>query len=91
MSSGCGLAQTKAGDLAWLQPASLNPPLPSWAPMNESILTLKAVTLHETPPPGLLVRADHGAVLDSGKFYVTDQKLYLLGQRRDWSHALEDI
>jgi hypothetical protein len=30
-------------------------------------------------------------VLDSGKFYVTDRKLHLLGHRRDWSHKLTDV
>jgi hypothetical protein len=83
--------QTRAGDLSWLQPAALHPPPPLMGVEEVVYLTLRAVTFQEAPPPGLLVRADQGTVLDSGKFYVTDQKLHLLGQRRDWSHRLSEI
>jgi hypothetical protein len=83
--------QAKAGDLSWLQPAPLNPPPPFMGGEEVVYLTLRAVTFQEAPPSGLLVRADQGAVLDSGKFYVTDQKMHLLGQRRDWSHRLRDV
>lgn len=85
------VAQTKAGDLSWLRPGSLRPPPPMMSPVERVYLTLRAVTLQETPPPGFLVRADQGAVLDSGKLYVTDQKLHLLGQRRDWTHDLNTV
>lgn len=85
------VAQTKAGDLSWLKPVSLRPPPPMMSPDEQVYLTLRAVTLQETPPPGFLVRADQGAVLDSGKFYVTDGRLHLLGQRRDWSHDLAAV
>jgi hypothetical protein len=83
--------QTQAGDLAWLQPAPLRPPPPLMSTEETVYLSLKGVTLQEAPPSGLLVRADQGGVLDTGKFYITDQKLHLLGQRRDWSHRLTDI
>lgn len=83
--------QTRAGDLSWLQPATLRPPPPLMGVNEVVYLTLRAVTFQEAAPPGLLVRVDQGTVLDSGKFYVTDQKLHLLGQRRDWSHRLSDI
>lgn len=76
------------GVLDWLQPAPLNPPLSSMNPAERVFLTLRAVTLQQAPPPGILVRPDDGAVLDSGKFYVTDQRLHLLGQRRNWWHDL---
>jgi hypothetical protein len=61
------------------------------SPAEKVYLTLRAVTFQETPPPGFLVRPDHGTVLDSGKLYVTDQKLHLLGQRHDWSHDLTEV
>ncbi len=83
--------QIAQGDLSWLHPTPLDPPPPLMSPTEEVYLTLKGVTFQEAPPPGLLVRPDQGAVLDSGKFYVTDQKLHLLGQRRDWSHRLNSI
>lgn len=83
--------QVRAGDFAWLQPTPLRPPPPLMSAEEIVYLTLKGVTLQEAPPPGLLVRADQGGVLDTGTFYATDQKLHLLGQRRDWSHRLTDI
>lgn len=85
------MRQTAAGDLRWLHAAPLNPPLPSMHPAEAVYLTLKGVTLREAAPPGLLVRPDQGTLLDSGKCYITDQQLHLLGQRRDWSHLLHDI
>lgn len=85
------VAQTKAGDLTWLQPATLRPPPPMMMSHEQTYLNLRAVTLHETPAQGFLVRPEQGAVLDSGKLYITDHKLHLLGQRRDWSHDLQDI
>jgi len=83
--------QIRAGNLSWLQPSTLHPPPPLMSAEEVVYLTLRGVTFQEAPPSGFLVRADQGAVLDSGKFYVTDQKLHLLGQRRDWSHRLSDI
>lgn len=83
--------QAGRGDLTWLDPAPLRPPPPLMSPAETVYLTLKGVTFQELPPPGLLARPDQGAVLDSGKFYITDQKLHLLGQRRDWSHQLIEI
>jgi hypothetical protein len=83
------VAQAKAGDLAWLRTA--HSALPSMSASEKVYLTLKAVTLQATPPPGIFVHSEQGAILDSGKFYVTDQKLHLLGQRRNWSHALADV
>lgn len=83
--------QARRGDLDWLQPAPLNPPLPLMTPGEVVYLTLKGVTYQEAPPVGFLVRPDQGGILDSGKFYVTGQKLYLVGQRRDWSHDLAQV
>jgi hypothetical protein len=28
---------------------------------------------------------------DTGRFYLTDRKLHLLGHRRDWSHKLTEV
>ncbi|MBN1201381.1 MAG: hypothetical protein JXJ20_05940 [Anaerolineae bacterium] len=83
--------QTKEGDFLWLHPARLSPPPPFMNADEKVYMTLKAVTCRETPPRTLFWRPDRGPVLDSGKLYVTDQNLYLLGQRRDWSNDLEDI
>lgn len=85
------VAQTRAGDLSWLKPASLRPPPPMMSPREQTYLNLRAVTLQETPAQGFLTRPEQGTVLDSGKFYVTDRKVHLLGQRRDWSHDLQAI
>jgi len=87
------VAQAKSGDLTWLShSSSQSQPSPACVNAEERVyLTLKAVTLQETPPPGILVRSQQGALLDSGKFYVTDQRLYLLGQRRDWFYTFDEI
>ncbi len=83
--------QAKEGNLDWLQPAPLRPPPPLMRPEEKVYLTLRAVSLQSTPPSGFLMRFNQGGILDSGKLYVTDQKLHLLGQRRDWSHLLQDV
>ncbi len=83
--------QTRAGDLDWLRPAPLHPPPPLMHPGENVYLTLRGVTLQEAPPSGFLARTESGAILDSGKFYVTGNSLHLLGQRRDWSYPLEDV
>jgi hypothetical protein len=84
-------AQAKSGDLTWLQPAAPNSSLPHMAPDERVYLTLKAVTLHETPPSKVWFRATSGALLDSGKLYVTDRKMVLFGQRRDWFSPLDEV
>jgi hypothetical protein len=85
------VVQAKAGDLTWLHPDFLSPPLPPMGTAEKVYLSLKAVTLQEIPPPGIFARFGQETLLDSGKLYITDQKLYLLGQRRDWSHVVDDI
>jgi hypothetical protein len=84
-------AQAKSGDLSWLQPAVYDPSFPQMAPNEHVYLTLKAVTLHETSPSAIRFRAESGALLDSGKCYVTDQKMILFGQRRDWFYSLDEV
>jgi hypothetical protein len=83
--------QAGTGDLSWLQPQVMIPPLPLMDGAEQVFLTLKGVTLQTAPPPGLWVRTDSGDIKDSGKFFVTGQRLHLLGQRRDWSHELNMI
>lgn len=83
--------QAEEGDLGWLQLVHLQPPPPLMSSEESIFLSLRAVTYQEAPPAGLFVRPEQGKILDSGKFYVTDEKLYLLGQRRDWAHSLHEI
>ncbi len=83
--------QARSGDLEWLRPSPLRPPPPLMPPGEAVYLTLRGVTLQEASSSGFLSRSENIAVLDSGKFYVTEEQLYLLGQRRDWAHALANI
>jgi len=85
------VAQAKAGDLSWLQRLSPAASLPHIHPDETVYLTLKGVTLQVAPLPGLLGRNRQGSVLDSGKLHVTDQALYLAGQRQDWMYPLHDV
>jgi hypothetical protein len=48
-------------------------------------------TFQQAMRAGSVLAPGEENVLDSGKFYVTDRKLHLLGHRRDWSHKLNDI
>jgi len=81
--------QTRAGNLAWLHPAPLDPAPEPLAGDELVYLALRAVTLQEAPPPGLLVQS--GAFIDSGKLWVTDRALRLAGQRRAWSFGLREV
>ncbi|NDJ77200.1 MAG: hypothetical protein GYB65_13175 [Chloroflexi bacterium] len=83
--------QARQGDLVWLQPVRLDPPPPLMRTDETVYLTLRAVSFQQAPPQTVFTRPEHGDVLDSGKLYVTNQKLHLLGQRQDWSHRLSDI
>lgn len=83
--------QAKEGDLGWLKVVPMNPPPPFMKAGEKVHLALRAVTYQQTPPRNLFGRAEQGTVLDSGKLYVTDRNLHLLGQRRDWTHALDEI
>jgi hypothetical protein len=83
--------QTKAGDLSWLHPLSLNPPPPLMNVTEHVYVALRGVTFREASPLNKWIKAIRGPVLDSGKFYITEENVHLLGQRRDWSYPLEDI
>lgn len=82
--------QAQRGDLAWLSPASLDPPPPLMSPDELVFLSIDPVTLQQSGRGGGLSQ-DEQTVLDSGRFYLTDRKIHLLGHRRDWSHRLSDI
>lgn len=83
--------QTREGDLSWLVPVTLDP-LPPFIVRGETILLeLRAVTLTRLAPRTWIFRAGQDELLDSGKLYVTDRKLHLLGQRRDWSVNWVDV
>lgn len=83
--------QVHSGDLSWLPRVEPAPVLPMLQPEETVYLGLHGVTLQEAPSPMLLVRSDQGAVLDSGKLYVTNHRLHLRGQRREWVLHLHDV
>lgn len=83
--------QAQQGELSWLGGGTINPPPPLMGADERVFLSIRAVTYQHAPPSGVFVRQDQGDVLDSGKLYVTDRKIHLLGQRRDWSHSLADV
>ncbi|NLX11434.1 MAG: hypothetical protein GXY36_17445 [Chloroflexi bacterium] len=83
--------QAQHGDLSWLKPIVLSPPPPLMIPGEKTYLALRGVTYHQTSVQGVWSRSEPGVVLDSGKLYVTGEKIYLLGQRRDWAHRLDEI
>jgi len=82
--------QTSGGDLSWLSPIVLAPPPPFIMPGETIFLELRAVTLTRLAPRTWILRAGQDELLDSGKLYVTDRKVHLLGQRRDWSVGWAD-
>lgn len=83
--------QTQRGDLSWLRPTRLDPPPPLMSPDETIYLSLNPGSLQQATKTGVLTRAGDGSVQDTGRFYVTDRKIHLLGHRRDWSHKLTDI
>ncbi len=83
--------QTHEGDLSWLAPVEMEP-LPPYLVRGEFVyLELRAATLMRLAPKTWIFRAGQDELLDSGKLYVTDRKLHLLGQRRDWSVSWADV
>jgi hypothetical protein len=76
------VAQTERDDLRWLHPAPLIPPPPFMSP--EEAVYVKV-------NPAILNAGDEETALDSGAFYLTGQKIHLIGRRRDWSHRLSEI
>lgn len=83
--------QTAEGDLSWLAPLALDPAPPFIVEGETVFLDLRAVTLSVLAPQTWIFRSGQDELLDSGKLYVTDRKLHLLGQRRDWSVSWADV
>jgi hypothetical protein len=81
--------QAHSGDLSFLQPTRLSPPPPLMSYDEAVYLTFNGVTLKQSSSSS--PSATDGTILDVGTFYLTDQKVHLLGHRRDWSHKLSDI
>jgi hypothetical protein len=85
------IRQVSEGDLKWLKPAPLLPPLPLMTADELVYLTLKPVYYCESAETRLPLMRRRESILDTGTFYVTNSKIHLLGQRRDRSHRLADI
>lgn len=83
--------QTQRGDFSWLHPAPLEPPPPLMSPDENVYLRVNPVTFQQSTRAGSVLGQGEENVLDSGRFYVTNRKLHLLGHRRDWSHKLSEI
>ena len=83
--------QAQRGDFSWLHPTPLDPPPPLMSHDEQVYLTMNPVTFQQAMRAGSVLAQGEENVLDSGRFYVTDRKLHLLGHRRDWSHKLSDV
>ena len=83
--------QAQRGDFSWLHPTPLDPPPPLMSHDENVYLTMNPVTFQQAMRAGSVLAQGEENVLDSGRFYVTDRKLHLLGHRRDWSHKLSDV
>jgi hypothetical protein len=83
--------QAQRGDFSWLHPTPLDPPPPLMSHDERVYLTVNPVTFQQAMRAGSVLAQGEENVLDSGRFYVTDRKLHLLGHRRDWSHKLSDV
>ncbi len=85
------IQQVQRGDFSWLRPAPLDPPPPLMSPDEIVYLSANPVTFQQAMRAGSVLSPGEENVLDSGRFYVTDRKLHMLGHRRDWSHKFSDI
>ncbi len=85
------IQQVQHGDLEWLRPEPLSPPPPLMTPDERVFVSVNPVTFQQAMRAGSVLAQGEENVLDSGRFYITDRKLHLLGHRRDWSHKLTDI
>jgi hypothetical protein len=84
--------QAQQGDVSWLRPTRLSPPPPLMNPNESVYMAFRYVTYYQSAQGGRV--GSHritGNSLDAGSFFVTDSKIHLLGQRRDWSYSLADI
>src|SRR5579859_611730 len=85
------IQQVQRGDFSWLGPSPLDPPPPLMSPDEVVYLTVNPVTYQQAMRAGSVLARGEENVLDSGRLYLTDKKVHLLGHRRDWSHKLTEI
>ena len=87
------MATVQHGELGWLHPATLNLPPPLMSPDEKVYLKLNPASFLQGSKNmnGFALNRPNGTVQDTGRFYVTDVKLHLLGHRRDWSHRLAEV
>ena len=84
--------QVLHGELDWLRPAPLSDPPSLMSPDELVYVTLIPASLRQaTRRNGVLAMGSEDPVQDVGRCYVTDRKLHLIGQRRDWAHKLSEI
>jgi hypothetical protein len=83
--------QVQQGDLGWLAPSPLDPPPPLMAPSEKVYVALPNVTLQQPAQSNGFLALNEVTILDSGTFYVTNSRLHLIGQRRDWANRLNEI
>ncbi|HRE47047.1 MAG TPA: hypothetical protein PLD47_04920 [Aggregatilineales bacterium] len=76
--------QAEAGDLSFLQPEQRDPPPPLMSPDEFVYVEYPTAIIGQASKTG-------ESIMDSGIVFLTDKKIHLLGQRRDWSHKLSDI
>lgn len=85
------LDQVQRGDLSWLQPTPLVPPPPLMAPSERVYLSVNEASLQIPAQGGGLLATTEATVLDTGAFYVTNSRVHLIGQKRDWANRLNEI
>ncbi len=85
------MQQTQHGDLLWLRPAPLTPAPPLMSPDEIVYVMLNPVGLKQGNRNGRAPTRANDTVQDTGRLYLTDHKLHLLGRHRDWSHKLSEI
>jgi hypothetical protein len=81
------MEQIERGDFDWLAPAPLDPPPPLMSPFEVVYLRLEGVSLQQSGASN----GNDETVLDRGQALITDRRLHLLGDRRDWTHRLSEI
>src|SRR5690606_20110067 len=57
----------------------------------QDYMAFKYVTLHQEGHHSTEGQSSNGNMLDSGTFYVTDAKIYLMGRDRDWVYDFSKI
>ena len=83
--------QAQRGEFDWLRPAALVTPPPLMSPDEIVFVTIEKVNFQQSLKAGSMLSQGEETVLDSGRLYLTDRKIHMIGHRRDWSHKLSDI